>query len=92
MCYAFACLIVDADYSAAVLITLKGLLVKFCIKITGIRLAAEELCRLIQDGYSGIAVCGAVIAVNHGNRASRRSGDHVDLRINFIKRLVQHNH
>ena len=44
--------------------------------------SANQLGKLAQQIHPGVNVGGTVVAVNHGNRCTGRSGDHVNLPVN----------
>ena len=48
--------------------------------------------KLLQQVHPAVNVPGAIVAVNHGNRLSFRSGNHINFGIGCFQLLLQHNH
>ena len=84
--------IIAYQNAAAVPIALQALLIELRVKLPVGGICTEEPRGLAQDAHPGVGVVGAVVAVDHGHRGSGGGSHQVDLLMDLLQGLFQHDH
>ena len=84
--------VVVCKHAAAVRITLECIVVELAVDLVHVDRNAEKFLVLLEQLHPGIDVRCAVVAVNHGDDASVRSGHHVDHLVRLAEVLLKHYH